>query len=73
MLNWLFGKKPAQRLKELATEIEAIDVKIAANTEAIAQKRLELQHLKDRIGRHQKALKEEENQNASERRQRHLP
>jgi chromosome segregation ATPase len=61
MLDWLFRKTPAQRLKELATEIEAIDAQIAANTEAIAQKKTELQRLKDSIDRHQKALKEEEN------------
>ncbi len=61
MLNWLFGKTPTQRLKELAAEIESIDAQIAANTEAIAQKKTELQHLEDSIGRHHKSLKEEEN------------
>jgi uncharacterized protein (DUF3084 family) len=61
MLDWLFGKTPTQRLKEIAAQIENIDAQIATNTEAIAQKKIELQRLKDSIDRHQKALNEEEN------------
>jgi prefoldin subunit 5 len=67
MLDWLFGKNPNQRLKELTAEIESIDAQIATNTEAIAQKKTELQRLKDSIDRHQKALNEEENRNERER------
>jgi regulator of replication initiation timing len=61
MLSWLFGKNPNQRLRKLTQEIETIDAQIAVNTEAIAQKKIELQHLKDSIGRYKKALKKEEN------------
>ncbi len=67
MLDWLFGKNPNQRLKELTAEIESIDAQIATNTEAIAQKKTELQRLKDSIDRHQKVLNEEENRNERER------
>ncbi len=42
MLDWLLNKTPNKRLKELAEKIEIIDALITANTEAFAQKKLEL-------------------------------